>query len=114
MINLENVNDSINKFNLDGISLFEDTGYNNNTDKSTSILKHAQICFKSKLFRFSTISLITLLLILSGIQFWINDFMENAIHILDKKERLFYSNNINNNDWSSYNFWNHNAKIRRI
>ena len=34
MINLENVNDSINKFNLDGISLFEDTGYNN-TDKST-------------------------------------------------------------------------------
>ena len=90
MINLENVNDSINKFNLDGISLFEDTGYNNNTDKSTSILKHAQICFKSKLFRFSTISLITLLLILSGIQFWINDFMENAIHILDKKERLFY------------------------
>ena len=36
------------------------------------------------------ISLISLLLILSGLQFWINDYLENAIHISDKKERLLY------------------------
>ena len=90
MINLENINDSINKINLEEISLFEDIEDKIDTNKNTSIFEHAKICFKSKLFCFSTMSLITLLLILSGIQFWINDFLENAIHILDKKERLFY------------------------
>ena len=89
-INLENINDSLNKENFDAISLFEDSSFNNNEFGNTSILKHAKICFKSKLFCLSTLSLITLLLILSGIQFWINDFLENAIHIPDKKERLFY------------------------
>lgn len=90
MINLESINNSLNKNNSDEISLFEDIGYKNDTNKKTHIIEHAKICFKSKLFCFSTMSLITLLLILSGIQFWINDFLENAIHILDKKERLFY------------------------
>ena len=35
-------------------------------------------------------ALISIFLILSGLQFWTNDFLENAIHILDKKERLKY------------------------
>ena len=90
LVNLENISESLKKENFDTISLFEDGGFNNNEFKNTSILKHAKICFKSKLFRLSALSLITLLLILSGIQFWVNDFLENAIHILDKKERLLY------------------------
>ena len=89
MINLENINDSLNKNIADEISLFEESD-NNKESQNTSIFKHAKICFKSKLFCFATISLTTLLLILSGIQFWINDFLENAIKIVDKKERLIY------------------------
>ena len=74
----------------DNISLFEDEAINNVNYGKSSILNHAVKCFKSKLFCFSTLSLITILLILSGIQFWMNDFLENSIHILDKKERLMY------------------------
>lgn len=85
----QNTNNSINKID-DDISLFEDAELNNNNNGNDSIIKHAKICFKSKLFCFSTMSLITLLLISSGIQFWINDFLENSVHILDKKERLLY------------------------
>ena len=84
-----NLNDSLIKME-DNISLFEDEAINNVNYGKSSILNHAVKCFKSKLFFFSTLSLITILLILSGIQFWMNDFLENSIHILDKKERLMY------------------------
>ena len=92
MVNLEKLNASLNKTNLneDEISFFEDIGIENVQLENESILNHTKICFKSKLFCFSCLSLVTLLLILSGLQFWINDFLENSIQILDKKERLFY------------------------
>ncbi len=69
MIDLENINDSLNKINLEEKYLFEDIEDKIGTNKNTSIFEQAKICFKSKLFCFSTISLIILLLILSGIQF---------------------------------------------
>ena len=39
-INLENINDSLNKENFDAISLFEDSSFNYNEFGNTSILKH--------------------------------------------------------------------------
>jgi MFS family permease len=82
--------DNDKNIQVDNISLFEDAAVDNDKYGKQSIFNNAKNCFKSKLFCFSTISLISILLILSGLQFWINDFLENAIHILDKKERLIY------------------------
>ena len=84
----ENINNSSIKID-DNISLFEDESQVKKIEKS-SIFNDAKQCFKSKLFCFSTVSLITLHLIASGLQFWINDFLENSINILDKTERLKY------------------------
>ena len=81
---------NINNQKIDEISLFEDVAVINDNYGKQSIINNAKNCFKSKLFCFSVMALITILLILSGLQFWINDFLENAIHILDKKERLKY------------------------
>ena len=74
----------------DNISLFEDESQINKNYEKSSIFNDAKQCFKSKLFCFSTVALITLHLISSGLQFWINDFLENSINILDKTERLKY------------------------
>ena len=89
-IDNNSINNSITSNINEVISLFEDAAVNNDQYGKKSIIQHAKECFKSKLFCFSTISLISIFLILSGLQFWINDFLENSIHILDKKERLIY------------------------
>ena len=85
---LNNTNSFNNEF--DNISLFEDISGENSTFGNKSLISQGKQCFKSKLFRMSNLSLITLLLILSGFQFWINDYLENTVKIIDKKERLLY------------------------
>ena len=74
---------------IDEISMFEDTtiSQENNFDNK-SIIKTAIHCFKSKLFCNIAIGIISIFFILSGLQFWVNDFFENALDIKDKKERL--------------------------
>ena len=89
LVTSENINISPIKID-DNISLFEDESQINKNYEKSSIFNDAKQCFKSKLFCFSASALITLQLILSGLQFWINDFLENSINILDKKERLKY------------------------
>ena len=37
-----------------------------------------------------TVAIISIFFILSGLQFWVNDFFENALDIKDKKNRLLY------------------------
>ena len=88
-----NTSENINNNSIiidDNISLFEDESQINKNYEKSSIFNDAKQCFKSKLFCFSTVALITLHLISSGLQFWINDFLENSINILDKTERLKY------------------------
>ena len=84
----ENNNNTFNEF--DDISLFEDASGISSTFNNLSVWNHAKKCFKSKLFRMSNLGLICLLFILSGLQFWINDFLENTVKIIDKNERLIY------------------------
>ena len=82
-------NNNIN--NLDAISMFEDVTINHRQNfDNQSIIKIGLKCFKSKLFRYITIAIISIFFILSGFQFWINDFFENALDIKDKKNRLMY------------------------
>ena len=81
-------NNTLNDF--DDVSLFEDASSINSTFNNLSVWSHAKKCFKSKIFRLSNLGLICLLFILSGLQFWINDFLENTVKIPDKNERLIY------------------------
>jgi len=78
--------------NDDNVSYFEDDAISNinEGEKKESIISNAKVCFKSKLYVYSTISLITLLLILGGLQFWINDYLENVLHIMTKEGRLIF------------------------
>ena len=80
---------NINIKSADEISMFEDTtiSQENNFD-TKSIIKIAIHCFKSRLFCNITIAIISIFFILSGLQFWANDFFENGLDIKDKKERL--------------------------
>ena len=83
-LNLENMN------TIDEISLFEDTSINDLDQNNQSIIKNFIECYKSKLFCLMVIAVISIFLILSGLQFWVNDFFENALYITDKKNRLTY------------------------
>ena len=87
---LQSINNSINNNinNIDQLSMFEDDSLNNNIYDNQSIINNAIKCFKSKLFCFMTIAIISIFFILSGLQFWVNDFFENVLDIADKKERL--------------------------
>ena len=83
-----NVNNSTDINKIDEISMFEDDSLNNNIYDNQSIIKNAIQCFKSNLFRYITLAIISIFFILSGLQFWVNDFFENALDIKDKKSRL--------------------------
>ena len=82
---------NINKRNIDTISLFEDVTINHSQNfDNQSIIRIALNCFKSKLFRYITVAIISIFFILSGLQFWVNDFFENALYLKNKKNRLIY------------------------
>ena len=72
----------------DEISLFEDESKNNVNYDNQSIIKNTIKCFKSPLFRLIIISIISIFFIVSGLQFWVNDFFETVLDITDKKRRL--------------------------
>ena len=89
----ENINNSTNNDNInniDEISLFEDDAINNTNYDNQSIIKNAIQCFKSPLFRYILIAIISIFFIVSGLQFWVNNFFENSLDITDKKSRLTY------------------------
>ena len=76
------------KKNIDEISMFEDVALASNVYQNQSLINNTIQCFKSKLFRYMTLAIISIFFILSGLQFWVNDFFENALYIIDKKQRL--------------------------
>ena len=85
------INEKIKKeYEIDEISLFEDIKQNNSKTNFINEPIFIQIikCLKSKLFISTNISLFTIFIIISGIQFWINDYMETTLNIEDKNERL--------------------------
>ena len=79
---------NVNKKQDDEISLFEDESKNNVNYDNQSIIKNTIKCFKSPLFRLIIISIISIFFIVSGLQFWVNDFFETVLDITDKKRRL--------------------------
>ena len=89
-INEEMLKDSKDLKNIqeqDDISLFEDI--QTKDIKKESILIHLKILLKSKIFILMNLTLSLMFVIVSAIQFWINDYMENGLLISDEKKRLY-------------------------
>ena len=73
----------------DNISLFEDIQTKEKEIKKESILNNLKILLKSKIFILMNITKSSMFIIVSAIQFWINDYMENGLLIEDEKKRLY-------------------------
>ena len=84
-ININNDNNNIN----DDISLFEDIGINNNNSNS-SIILHTKILIKSPIFLLVNLCLASIFIIVSGIQFWTNDYFEKVLNV-DNQNLIFLS-----------------------
>ena len=89
IITNNNINDDIsnNNINDDNISLFEDIGKNNKISNN-SILLHSKILIKSPTFILINLCLTSIFIIVSGVQFWINDYIEHVLGVEDKALRL--------------------------
>ena len=78
------------KVQEDDISLFEDIQIQDKDIKKESLLLiHLKILLKSKIFILMNITLSLMFIIVSAIQFWINDYLENGLLISDEKKRLY-------------------------
>lgn len=78
------------EINPDEISLFEDVSEIEHRDISKeSFYSHIKTCLTSKVFIFTNIGLTVIYFIVSGIQFWINDYLENVLFIESKSMRLY-------------------------
>ena len=103
--NATNLNDKENKYGLlikeekekeenrkkleDEISLFEDIQAKNEDLRKDSITSHLKVLIKSPIFILLNITLASMFIIVSGIQFWINDYLEFCLLIDDEKKRLY-------------------------
>ena len=86
-INSEDINEEIKE--NDDVSLFEDIQTKERDLKKESILSNLKILLKSNIFILMNIALSSMFIIISAIQFWINDYMENGLLIQDEKKRLY-------------------------
>ena len=73
----------------DDISLFEDIQKKDEDLRKDSIISHLVILIKSPIFILINISLSSMFIIVSAVQFWINDYLEFGLLIADEKHRLY-------------------------
>ena len=62
----------------------------NQTYNSMSISTMLSIIIKKKIFMYSVIGLSTLIYVITGVQYWISDYMTNILLIPSPKRRLFF------------------------
>ena len=70
-------------------SLFEDIKVKNEDVTKESFLTHLKVLIKSPIYILMNITLTSMFMIVSAIQFWINDYMENGLLIENEKFRLY-------------------------
>lgn len=81
----------INNINYEFDSFFEDIPLNTTETKNSdqvSTWTEFKFCLKSFVFNMSTLALAFIFMIISGIQFWSNDYMENILNISNDYKRL--------------------------
>ena len=81
--------ESNNKKEEDEISLFEDIQVKNEDIRKISIINHLKVLIKSPIFILMNITLASMFIIVSAVQFWINDYLENGLLVDDEKKRLY-------------------------
>ena len=68
----------------------EDTEIVNNEDvRKESILVYLKVLIKSPIYLLMNTTLTSVFLIVSAVQFWINDYLENCLSIKNEKTRLY-------------------------
>lgn len=87
--NLNERNDEKEKKDEDDISLFEDFQKKDEDIRKDSIISHLIILIKSPIFILINIALCSIYIIVSAIQFWINDYLEFGLLIDDENKRLY-------------------------
>ena len=73
----------------DNNSLFEDIKKKNQDISKESILSHIKVLIKSPIFILMNITLASMFIIVSAVQFWINDYLEYGLLIEDENKRLY-------------------------
>jgi len=73
----------------DNNSLFEDIKKKNQDISKESILSHSKVLIKSPIFILMNITLASMFIIVSAVQFWINDYLEYGLLMEDEKKRLY-------------------------
>ena len=73
----------------DNNSLFEDIKKKNQDISKESILRHLKVLIKSPIFILMNITLASMFIIVSAVQFWINDYLEYGLLMEDEKKRLY-------------------------
>ena len=74
----------------DALSMFEDIENRLNKKlRDISLLKHCNILIKSPLFILINVLLISMFIIISGVQFWISDYMEKVLNEKESSNRLY-------------------------
>ena len=73
----------------DNVSMFEEVPSVDDKDMFSSLCKEFLACLKSVKFVLLNITLIFIYFVVSGIQFWINDYLENSLYIEKKEVRLY-------------------------
>ena len=81
--------ESNSKKEEDEISLFEDIQVKNEDIRKISIINHLKVLIKSPIFILMNITLASMFIIVSAVQFWINDYLENGLLVDDEKKRLY-------------------------
>ena len=73
----------------DNSSLFEDIQKKDQDISKESMISHLKILIKNPIFILMNITLVSTFIIVSAIQFWINDYLEFGLLIEDDKKRLY-------------------------
>ena len=73
----------------DNSSLFEDIQRKDQDIRKESTISHLKILIKNPIFILMNITLVSTFIIVSAIQFWINDYLEFGLLIEDEKKRLY-------------------------
>ena len=68
-----------------------DMSHHNETNtNSNNFISIARLLVQHKVFLFAVLSLSSLFYVITGVQYWVSDYMDNILHIKSTRQRLLY------------------------
>ena len=83
-----NSNDYHDETVFTGINI--DISNHNERDNNNNFISIARMLFQRKVFLYAVLSLSSLFYVITGVQYWVSDYMDNILHITSTKQRLLY------------------------